>query len=110
MKKVLKTIPKKIAKKFKKSKSLFLALFLAKSGFDRMKKRKKNFLCQISFIPEPGIKIPKKISKTKAKKLKKLKNLFPVLLFVKTGCNKLKKRERTFSFKFRSYSIRGRKF
>ena len=34
-------IPKKIEKKFKKLKNLFAALFLAKTGWDRRKKRKK---------------------------------------------------------------------
>ena len=36
-------IPKKIAKKFKKLKKLFPALFLAKMGWDRTRKREKNF-------------------------------------------------------------------
>ena len=38
-----KEIPKKIAKKFKKLKNLFLALFLAKTRFDRPRMRKKKF-------------------------------------------------------------------
>ena len=36
-----KKIPKKIAKKFKKLKNLFLKLFLAKTGSDRLRKREK---------------------------------------------------------------------
>ena len=50
-------------------------------------------MCQIPFIPDPGLKIPKKIPKTRAKNFNKLKNLFPALFFGKTGCDKLKKRE-----------------
>ena len=38
-----KKIPKKIVKKFKKFKNHFPALFLAKTGRDRPRKRKKNF-------------------------------------------------------------------
>ena len=38
-----KKIPKKIAKKLKKLKNLFLTLFLAKTGRDRPRKREKNF-------------------------------------------------------------------
>ena len=38
-----KKIPKKIVKKLKKLKKLFLTLFLAKTGGDRPRKRKKNF-------------------------------------------------------------------
>ena len=35
--------PKKIAKKFRKLRNPFPALFLAKTGRDRLRKRKKNF-------------------------------------------------------------------
>ena len=38
-----KKIPTKIAKKIQKMKKLFLALILAKTGLDRLKKREKNF-------------------------------------------------------------------
>ena len=73
-------------------------------------KERKKILCQIPFKPDPGIKIPKKIPKTRAKKLKKIKNLFLAMFIAKTGCDKLNKGEKTFSVKFRSYSIRGLKF
>ena len=38
-----KKITKKIAKKFKKLKNLFLALFLAQTGWYRLRERQKNF-------------------------------------------------------------------
>ena len=44
-------------------------------------REKKSNLSRIPFLPEAGKKIKKKI----AKKFKKLKNLFPALLFAKTG-------------------------
>ena len=39
-----KKIPKKIAKKLKKLKNLFPAFFLSKTGWDRLRKRKKKIL------------------------------------------------------------------
>ena len=39
-----KKIPKKIAKKFKKLKNLFLELFLAKTGWDRLQRGEKNLV------------------------------------------------------------------
>ena len=38
-----KKIPKKIGKKFNKLKNLIPALFIAKTGLDRPRKREKNF-------------------------------------------------------------------
>jgi len=49
------------------------------------------------------MKIQKKILKTISKKFKKLKNYFPALFIAKSGCDRLKKREKTCSPKFRSY-------
>ena len=72
---------KKIEKKIKKLKNLFLELFLAKIGGDRPKKGEKKILPRFLFILGLGKKIPKKI----AKKFNKLKNLFPVLYLAKTG-------------------------
>ena len=57
-----KKIPKKIAKKFKKLKNPFSALFLANTGLDRPRKGKK-IQPRILFILDPGKKIPKKIEK-----------------------------------------------
>ena len=49
-----KKILKKIAKKLKKLKNLFPTLFLAKTGWDRPRKRKKKFYSRIPFVPDPG--------------------------------------------------------
>ena len=61
---------KKIAKKFKKLKNHFSALFLAKTGVDRPKSREKKILPRFPFVLGLGKKIPKKIAK-RFKKLKK---------------------------------------
>ena len=45
-----------------------------------------------------------------AKKLKKLKNLFPVLYLAKTGWDRPRTREKKFSPEFYSYPTRARKF
>ena len=58
------------------------------------------------FKLDPAKKIPKKI----AKKLKKLKNLFPTLFLAKTGWDRPRKREKKFTPEFRSYSTQARKF
>ena len=71
----------KIAKKFKKLKNLFPALFLAKTGCDRPRKREKNFSPEFRSYSAQGRKFRKK----KAKKFKKLKNLIPALFPGKTG-------------------------
>ena len=57
-------------------------------------------------ILDPGKKIPKKI----VKKLKKLKNLFPILFLAKMGCDSPRKREKNFTSEFRSNPTRARKF
>ena len=72
---------KKIAKKIQKLKNLFPALFLAKMGGDRPKKRKEKILSRIPFILGPGKKILKKI----AKKFKKLKKLLSSIIFSRKG-------------------------
>ena len=55
-------------------------------------KEKKKIYFRIPFILDRGKKIPKKI----AKKLKKLKNLFPTLFLAKTGRDRPRKREKKF--------------
>ena len=55
-----KKISKKMQKKIKKIKNLFQALFIAKMGGDRPKKREEKFQSRIPFILGPGKKIPKK--------------------------------------------------
>ena len=67
-------ILKKIAKKFKKLKNKFPALFLAKTGWDRMryaKKEIKECSTRIPFMLDLGEKIQKKNSKKIKKKIKK---------------------------------------
>ena len=71
-----------------------------------MKEKKKKFCFQIPFKLDSGKKIQKKI----AKKLKKLKNLFPTLFLAKTGRDRPSKREKNFTHEFRSYSTQARKF
>ena len=93
-----KKIPKKIANKFKKLKNLFPTLFLAKTGWDRPRKREKNFTPEFRSYS------------TQTKKLKKLKNLFPTLFLAKTGWDRPKNREKKFTPEFRSYSTQARKF
>ena len=73
-----KKIPKKIVRKLKKFKILFPTLFLAKTGSDRSRKRKKKFYFRIPFILDSSKKIPKKIEK-------KFKKHFPTLFLAKTG-------------------------
>ena len=69
-------------------------------------KGRKNFYSRIPFILNRGKKVPKKI----AKKLKKLKNLFPALFLAKTRWDRPRKGEKNFSPEFRSHSMTVRKF
>ena len=69
---------KKIAKKFKKLKNHFPALFLAKTGQHWPRKREKKFSPEFHSYSTRARKFRKKIAK-------KLKNLFPVLYSAKTG-------------------------
>ena len=74
-------IPKKIAKKFKKLKNLFPLIILYKTGWDRLRKRKKNLVPNSIHI-QPGQENSEKI---RGKKIKKLKILFSALVLAKTG-------------------------
>ena len=76
-----KKIPKKIVKKLKKLKNHFPTFFLAKMGWDRLRKREKKFYFRIPFKPDSGKKTPKKI----AKKLKKLKKPLSDINFSQNG-------------------------
>ena len=49
-------------------------------------------------------------SEKKPKKFEKLKKPFPALCLAKTGLDRPRKREKTFSPEFRSHSTRARKF
>ena len=63
-------MPKKTAKKFKKFKKPFPALFLVKTGSDRPRKDEKNFSPEFRSYSTPERKLRKKISK-KIQKTKK---------------------------------------
>ena len=76
-----KKIPKKKGKKFKKLKNLFPTLFLAKTGWDGRRKRKKKFPSEFRSKPDSGKKIPNKI----AKKLEKLKKPLSDINFSQNG-------------------------
>ena len=65
-----KKIPKKIAKKLKKLKNLVPALFLAKTGSDRPRKRETNFSPEFCLYPTRARKFQKKNS-IKNQKIKK---------------------------------------
>ena len=87
-----KKIPKKIAKKFKKLKNLFPALYLAKTGCDKPRKRKKKFSPELCSYPTRARKFKQKIGKI----IKKLKNFFPALFLAKMGGDRLTKRKKIF--------------
>ena len=56
-------------------------IIFSQNAMRQAEKEKKKFYFRIPFELNSGKKIPKKI----AKKLKKLKNLFPTLFLAKTG-------------------------
>ena len=75
-----KKILKKIAKKFKKLKNLFLELFLAKTRWDRPRKREKNFSPEFRSYTT-------RVRKFRKKKQKNSKNLKPLsgIIFCENG-------------------------
>ena len=74
-------ILKKVEKEIKKLKNLFPALFLAKTGLDRLRKRKKKILVPSPVHTRPG----RENSEKNSKKIKKIKKLFAALFLGKTG-------------------------
>ena len=68
-------------KKFKKLKKQLSGVIFSENGMRQAEKEIKEFQTQIPLVPDAGEKIPKKT----AKKFKKLKNNFPVLVLAKTG-------------------------
>ena len=102
-----KKIPKKIEKKIKKQKNLFLALFLAKTGWDRPRKREKNFSPEFRSYPTRARKFEIKNSKKIQKILKVHSDIISVQNGLGEGKNEKKKK---FIPEFRSYSTRARKF
>ena len=72
-------------------------------GWDRQRKREKNYAPEIRSFLTRARKFPKKYKK-------KLKNQFPALFLAKMGWDRPRKREKNFRPEFRSYSTRARKF
>ena len=72
---------KKNCKKFEKIKKPLSGITFSQNGMRQAEKERKKFYSRIQFMLDPGKKIPKKI----AKKLKKLRNIFPTLFLAKTG-------------------------
>ena len=69
-----KKIPKKIEKEIKKLKNLFAALFLAKTGLDRPRKREKNLVSN-SIHTRPGQENSENNRKRKQKTKKPLSGI-----------------------------------
>ena len=76
-----KKIPKKIVKKFKKFKNHFPTLFLAKTGLDRPKKRKKKNLLPNSVETRVG----QENSEKNCKKIEKIKKPLSDIIFNQNG-------------------------
>ena len=93
-----------MAKKFKKLKNPFPALFLAITD-EIGGEREKKILYPNTVHTRPG----QENSEKNRKKIKKLKNHFPALFLAKTGLDRPRKREKKFSPKFCSYPTRARK-
>ena len=71
----------KNSKNIQKIKKRLSSIIFSQNGTRQDEKERKKFLSRIPFILNTGKKIPKEIAKT----FKKLKNVFPVLFFAKTG-------------------------
>ena len=74
-------MPKKIAKKFKKFKKPFPALFLVKTGSDRPRKDEKYLSPEFHSYSTPERKFRKKI----CKKIQKIKKLVSSIIFSQNG-------------------------
>ena len=74
----------------KKIKKVNSGIISIQNRLKEAEKERKKFQSRIPFILHQGKKIPKKI----AKKLKKLKNLFPTLFLAKTGMRQAKKKRK----------------
>ena len=75
-----KKIPKKIVRKLKQFKNLFPTLFLAKTGRDRPRKRKKNFL-----LNSVQTRLGQENSEKNSKKIEKIKNPLSDIIFSQNG-------------------------
>ena len=85
-----KKIPKNIAKKFKKIKTLFPALFLANTGWDRLKRREKNFSPEFRSYSTRARKFQKKNSK----KIQKIKKVHSGIISIQNGMKETKKEKK----------------
>ena len=86
-----KNIPKKIAKKLKKFKNLFLTLFSAKTGSDRSRKRKKNFTSEFHSNSTRARKFRKN-----CKKIVKIKKPLSDIIFNQNGTRQAGKKRKKF--------------
>ena len=75
-----KKIPKKVVKKLKKFKNLFPTLFLAKTGWDRLRKRKKNFTSEFRSYSTQTRKF-----QINSKKIEKIKKPISDIIFSQNG-------------------------
>ena len=79
-------------KKIKKLKNLFLALFLTKTGWDRLRNRKKNSTPEICSYPTQAWKFQIKNSKT----IQKIKKVNSDILSIQNGLGEAKKEKKKF--------------
>ena len=91
---------KKSSKKIQKIKNVILASFLAKWGYDRLKRRKKKIILG-TVSANLGWSIPKKKKLKKLQKLKNLKNVFLTSFLVKSGRDSWKRKKKSFRVPFR---------
>ena len=89
-----KKIQKKIEKKIKKLKNLFLALFLAKTGWDRPRKRAKNFTPEFCSYPTRAGKLQIKNSKI----IQKIKKVDSDFISIQNGLVEAKKKKKKIYF------------
>ena len=86
-----KKIPKGIAKKFKKLKNPFPALFLSKTGWDKPGKREKNFSPEFRSHPSRVA-----ISKKNSKKIQKTEKHHSDTISIQTGRRQTEKEREKF--------------
>ena len=90
-----KKIPNKIVKKFKKLKNLFPALYLAQTGWDRLrkiKKKKKKNLDPNSVPTQPKLENSRKNSK----KIQKIKKVNSSIISIQNGLREAEKEWKKF--------------
>ena len=83
-----------------------MALFLAKTGWDRPRKREKNSTPEFCSNPTPARKFKIKNSK----KIQKIKKVDSDIISIQNELGEGKNEKKKFIPEFRSYSTRARKF